>query len=243
MVKSGGIIIPLNPSTNVGSSATIASLKPATCNVPNCNCANSLNSQANAYPPPPPPHHPLHHQYAAAVALSHHNDSDIYIIKETHYTCVQCSVTFVKLNDYMTHLKHEHCVEVFRCILCKQMQLFDNLNLLKEHFFQVHQSHKYDLYKCKLCQTNAGPNGGATVNGRSGSPVFHHVDDLYAHLQSVHHHTTRPNNGGLVAPISANASTTNSTAATVVTNGNGPMYYPGRHMMPPSSQAWVRPID
>ena len=130
------------------------------------------------YPPP----HSLNH-YGGP------HDNDLYILKETHYTCVQCSVTFVKLNDYMTHLKHEHCVEVFRCILCKQMQLFDNLNLLKEHFFQVHQSHKYDLYKCKLCVNS---NNGVSAN--SSHTLFHNVEDLYAHLQNVHHQNTRPGN-------------------------------------------------
>jgi len=114
-------------------------------------------------------------------------NDDYYIVKETHYTCAHCHLTFYKLADYMTHLKQDHCVEVFRCILCKQMQLFDNLNLLKEHFFQVHQSHKFDVYRCRLCLSSNPSN------------QFHNVDDLYNHLQNVHHQNARLTNGA--API------------------------------------------
>jgi uncharacterized Zn-finger protein len=116
-------------------------------------------------------------------------NDDFYIIKETHYTCAQCHLTFYKLDDYMIHLKQDHCVEVFRCILCKQMQLFDNLNLLKEHFFQVHQSHKFEVFRCRLCLSSNPSN------------QFHNVDDLYNHLQHVHHQNARLINGTAPNPI------------------------------------------
>ena len=107
---NGGIIIPLvhPPPHNLHHGA----LKAQTCNIPNCNC-------------------PL------STAHRDLETDDYFVLKETHYSCAQCNMTFFKVNDYMSHLKQEHCVEVFRCVLCKQMQLFDNLLLLKEHFFLV----------------------------------------------------------------------------------------------------------
>ena len=79
-------------------------------------------------PPPPPPPLP----YTPPL------DLDNYIQKDLHFTCVQCNLSSLNQASYMLHIKQTHCVEVYRCILCKQMQLFDNLSLLKEHFFQVH---------------------------------------------------------------------------------------------------------
>ncbi len=179
-IANNGIIIQLNGSNgNSGQSLGPngpANLAPAPskphltkilptggqCMVPSCNCG--INSQN-------------------CVDLS--KNEEYFILKETHYTCVQCHVTFYKLNDYMVHLKHEHCVEVYRCILCKQMQLFDNLNLLKEHFFQAHQSHKYDLFRCRLC-LNASER---PTNPKEG--LFHSLNDLHVHLQTVHNQNVR----------------------------------------------------
>lgn len=106
-------------------------------------------------------------------------DSSVDVLNysvETQYQCSQCSLSLFKLNDYLQHIKREHCVEVYRCVLCKQMQLFDNVNLLKEHFFQVHQSSKVDTYKCRLC-----------------SHVSLSLDDLDKHLKSVHNQSTQAN--------------------------------------------------
>ena len=117
------------------------------------------------------------------------------MVRETHYTCVQCHLTFVKLNDYMSHLKQEHCVEVYRCVLCKQMQLFDNLSLLKEHFFHVHQSHKYDLFRCRMCiNTN-----------NSNNNVYHSVDELHVHVNAVH-----KRHGHVATALSASSSSPSS---------------------------------
>lgn len=137
--SSSAIIIPL---ANNKSSAIPTTVVPASaCTVPNCNCNMSVNRVYNCRP-----------DYYEDMNGNGHDD---YLVsKETHFTCVQCNLTMLKHLDYMQHIKKEHCVEVYRCILCKQMQLFDNLNLLKDHFFQVHQSHKYDLYKCKLCSNS-----------------------------------------------------------------------------------------
>jgi uncharacterized C2H2 Zn-finger protein len=104
------------------------------------------------------------------------------------------------------------------------MQLFDNLNLLKEHFFQVHQSHKYDLYKCKLC-INSGNNNNSVGTANS---VFNSIDDLYTHLNNVHHHhvgnpsanSQRPNGTStLAAPGSYSNNNTNGS------NGFGNNHY------------------
>lgn len=107
---NGGIIIPLVPPPQPGLHN--GPLKAQSCNIPNCNCSLSTG----------------HREIET---------DDYFVLKETHYSCAQCNMTFFKINDYMNHLKQEHCVEVFRCVLCKQMQLFDNLLLLKEHFFLV----------------------------------------------------------------------------------------------------------
>lgn len=118
----------------------------STCTIPNCNCSPTLEQQSDS--------------------------ESLYSGKETHYTCGQCNLTLVKLQDYMLHLKQEHCVEVFRCMLCKQMQLFDNLTLLKEHFFQVHSSTKTEYHRCRICPP--GP-----------SSLFTSVEDLNNHFQQV----------------------------------------------------------
>lgn len=149
---SGGIVIPLANNNN--------NTKPNFNNNNNGNHYPLLNDSLNSAP----------------------THTDMYILKETHYTCSQCTLTFVKLNDYMLHLKQEHSVEVYKCILCKQMTLFENLNELREHFFQVHQSHKYDLYKCKMCLSSAN---------HTHQLVYNNIDDLYAHIQNVHQQNLR----------------------------------------------------
>jgi hypothetical protein len=154
----------------------------AICNVPSCNC--SMKQQTvninpiylNRQQPPQQQRTILNN----SQNMSDYFFDDYHIVKDTHYTCVQCQLTVHKLSDYMQHLKQEHCVEVYRCVLCKQMQLFDNLNLLKEHFFMQHQSHKYDVFKCKICLQQSDP---ATHNHHKG---FVYVEDLCLHLKSVH---------------------------------------------------------
>ena len=111
------------------------------------------------------------------------NDDFNYYTKDVQYKCAQCINSndncvglFSKLDDYLQHIKQEHCVEVYRCVLCKQMQLFDNLNLLKEHFFNVHQSSQSQIYKCKLC-----------------SYTSIEIDDLNSHLKLEHNRIINPN--------------------------------------------------
>ena len=165
----------VNPNFNCGiiiplNNGSIHQKNP--CSIPNCNCHLSGK-----------PH--------KAVELD--NDSDLFT-KETHYTCGKCNVTHSKISDYISHLKQEHCVEVFRCVLCKQMQLFDNLNLLKDHFFQVHQSVKTDFIRCKLCP----PDSGA-------SSLFSNMEKMNSHMQQMHNsgasHGNRTLNMHLRMPV------------------------------------------
>ena len=166
VLKTSAQITPvINKLGNVAATANGGIIIPmhpvakTTCTIPNCNCS------------------PLPGDYGVEGGTGTHEDS-YYAIKETHYTCAQCSLTLTKLSDYINHLKQEHCVEVFRCILCKQMQLFDNLNLLKEHFFQVHQSVKCDYYRCRGCPPSA-----------SSASLFTSLEELNAHVQTSHSHS------------------------------------------------------
>ncbi len=132
------------------------------CTIPNCNCSPSSS--------------------AGGHFLDQHHGPDTldpYSAKETHYTCGQCSLTLLKISDFIGHIKQEHCVEVFRCILCKQMQLFDNLNLLREHFFQVHQSIRTEYYRCRFCPLNSSS---------LGSTLFLSPDELNIHIEQTHQH-------------------------------------------------------
>lgn len=144
------------------------------CNVASCNCSMKSSPLPSPFSNGGPMSRTL-----LANTLNTSNEyvyDEYHVVRETCYTCVQCQLTMHKLTDYMHHLKQEHCVEVYRCILCKQMQLFDNLNLLKDHFFTHHQSHKYDVFKCKFC----------IEQGNSSHKGFVFVEDLYLHLQQVH---------------------------------------------------------
>ena len=167
-----------------------------TCTIPNCNCSpvalnnNSPTGNNNN-------NNPTCNSESSNNPMIDHQ----YAIRETHFTCGQCSSssssscssllvppsqTFLKLVDYMNHLKHEHCVEVYRCMLCKQMQLFDNVNLLKEHFFQVHASTKTEFYRCRLCT--------ATTNISNSSCLFTNTEELNAHIQLEHGNNVNNNN-------------------------------------------------
>lgn len=162
IITNNGIIVTGNNTINKTTN---------NCVRPNCNCALSPNCQNRC----------SINNKAKTIDETNDQIDYYYAIKETHYTCSQCNLTLFKLNDYMTHLKQEHCVEVFRCILCKQMQLFDNLSLLKEHFFQEHQSHKFDYYRCRLCINPAPTQTGL---------MYSSLEELNTHLKTVHHVNT-----------------------------------------------------
>lgn len=138
------------------------------CTIPGCNCSSDV-SLATIH------HYPVSAPTAAVVAppVSSAFDMDHYIHKEQYYTCVQCNISSLNQAGYMQHIKQTHCVEVYRCILCKQMQLFDNPSLLKEHFFQVHAAHKYDVIKCKVCPP-------------ASSVTFAGLDELAQHVKCMH---------------------------------------------------------
>ncbi|CAF0842921.1 unnamed protein product [Brachionus calyciflorus] len=108
---------------------------------------------------------------------------DLNYTKEIQYQCTQCNLSLMKLNDYLQHIKKEHCVEVYRCVLCKQMQLFDNLNLLKEHFFLAHQSNKLETFKCKLC-----PHTSITIEDLAIHLKNSHNQSLHSMNNLSHHH-------------------------------------------------------
>lgn len=147
---NGGIVIPLNNGVGIHSKIP--------CNIPECKC-----------------HLTGHHIRVPQQSNDPECDSDLFT-KESHYTCGKCNAGYIKVTDYMNHLKQEHCVEVYRCVLCKQMQLFDNLNLLKDHFFQVHQSTKSEFFRCKLCPP-----------GSNLTSLFSNVEELDSHVQQIHH--------------------------------------------------------
>lgn len=142
---------PLNAPPPVVTSAA----NTVHCTVPNCHCSNKL----------PPTYLDSNHHHLI--------DTDIYMHKDLHFTCVQCNLSSLNHASYMLHIKQTHCVEVYRCILCKQMQLFDNLSLLKEHFFQVHAAHKYEVIKCKVCPP-------------ASNLTFANIDELTHHVKNIH---------------------------------------------------------
>lgn len=144
------------------------------CTVSGCNCADS--NMPHGILPPPPPLPPSNMHYPTLVN-GNSDPLDNYIHKDLHYTCVQCNLSSLTQANYMLHIKQTHCVEVYRCILCKQMQLFDNMNLLKEHFFQVHAAHKYEVLKCKMCPPASSSSSGIT---------FANMDELAQHVKAVH---------------------------------------------------------
>lgn len=146
-----------------------------TCTIPNCNCSPTAGPPASITG-----HQNHHHQNQSFFDAHQANDIDLFSAKETHYTCGQCSLTLLKLTDFIAHIKQEHCVEVFRCILCKQMQLFDNLSLLREHFFQVHQSIRTEYYRCRYCPLNSSS---------LGSTLFLSAEELAIHIDQVHQQT------------------------------------------------------
>lgn len=155
--------------------------------MPGCNCSSSSSgkfydpdSHVSSSSSPHVPAYPIGHVAASSSpSLLSHFDLDPYIHKDLHFTCVQCNLSSLTHANYMLHIKQTHCVEVYRCILCKQMQLFDNLSLLKEHFFQVHAAHKYEVLKCKMCPI-------------ASSLTFAGMDELAQHVKNVHHHGGAP---------------------------------------------------
>jgi hypothetical protein len=115
----------------------------------------------------------------------------LFIIKETHFTCVQCRLLFNKASDYMLHLKDEHCIQVFQCTLCNKQ--FNSLYILKEHFLREHHLRKFDLFKCRIClKRNLNQNYDPFLNGSYKG--FNHIDDLYHHLYTSHNIRVDNNN-------------------------------------------------
>ena len=92
-----------------------------------------------------------------------------FCIREGHYSCASCNLSFSKAVDQLDHMKLKHCVEVYRCVLCKDVQLFDNLQLLKQHFILAHGSKQSETFRCKICNS-----------------IHRQLNDFLQHLKQIH---------------------------------------------------------
>ena len=92
-----------------------------------------------------------------------------FCVTEGQFLCNACNLTFTKSTDHLDHMKFKHCIEVYRCILCKDVQLFDNQQLLKQHFIHIHGSKQSDTFRCKLCNS-----------------IYRQINEFIQHLKHAH---------------------------------------------------------
>ena len=190
---------------------------------PNNNSANNSPSKAKVAPPPPQPA-PSNYENHRILGKNHTNpntDNDDrnspnnqtfeeeaqalrdYFIKDSHYWCGDCNINFETSNDHINHMKYEHCEQVFRCVICKDVQIFDSVALLKHHFVHIHGSKQSEMFRCKLCSSTyrnvidfanhlklSHANDGvnlASVASVLSSPLIAAASNQHQH-QHQHHH-------------------------------------------------------
>ena len=110
------------------------SFQAEACQVPSCNCGKNKVNQ--------------HFSNESAIKVD-----KSFMISKINYTCIQCRITFPTPKEYTRHLVKMHCAKVYKCQLCKaQTHLFDNLRVLKDHYYSIHGAHEFELFQCRLCK-------------------------------------------------------------------------------------------
>lgn len=68
------------------------------------------------------------------------------------YFCISCNLNFKNTLEQSNHMKTVHCSNVFKCSFCvNNLQIFDNMESLRQHFFNFHGLVNKTSYTCRLC--------------------------------------------------------------------------------------------